>query len=280
MDARARDATGDGDPSNGTGVRNAFGAFHFTIDTRSPTEQIDFLLERGYDGAMIQWPGRDGYRDFANHPAVRNGLFKINAVLFNLDLNAPTSATAIREIADDLAETNTILWTLVFGPKDVNRIATTVATVADAAMDAGVTVALYPHDETAIESLEESTDVLRLAARTNLKTSLHLCHEFKAGNRDRLSEVVAKGKDLIVLASINGTFSDAEFVDGWERGILPLDDGDFDVKERYLRPLLRTGYMGPIMLHTYGIKDAPERHFSRSMTRWQAIKSELATGGI
>lgn len=84
----------------------------------------------------------------------------------------------------------------------------------------------------------------------------------------------------IALASINGTYGDAQFVAGWDRGILPLDTGDFDVAQKYLRPLLRAGYERPILLHTFGIKDPPEQHFSRSMTKWRAIKNELVAGGI
>lgn len=248
---------------------NLFGAFHFTIEGRPPDLQIDLLMAAGYGGIMIQWPGVEAYRRFADHPAVRTGAFAIVAVLTDLNTQVPVDADRIAGMARELAATRTALWTLVAGEKDRDKLVATVSTAADAAKPFGVDVVVYPHDQFAIEDVSESLPVVMAAARSNLKTSIHLCHEFKAGNRDRLAAVISQAAGWIALASINGTHRDADTSTGWDRGILPLDEGDFDVRNGYLRPLVEAGYRGPILLHTFGITQPPEEHYVRSMRWWR-----------
>ena len=115
-------------------------------------------------------------------------------------------------------------------------------------------------------------DVLQQVGRPNVTLSLHLCHELKGGNQDRLREVIARTAPYIALASINGAFIEREtLVHDWTLTICPLADGDFDVEHEYLRPLVDAGYAGPILLHTWGLQKEPEAHLLASQIRWRQM---------
>ncbi|HOX52213.1 MAG TPA: hypothetical protein PKY05_12040 [Fibrobacteria bacterium] len=111
-----------------------------------------------------------------------------------------------------------------------------------------------------------------------MRTSIHLCHELKAGNADRLDAIVAKSAPFLALASVSGADEPSAFTPrwGWDRLIKPLDAGGYDPRP-FLRALARNGFEGPVQLHTYGLKSpvAPDydRHIERSMGRWRELVS-------
>jgi sugar phosphate isomerase/epimerase len=251
---------------------NLFGAYNFTIDTRTPEQQIDFLKGIGYAGIMIQWGGEAKQREWAQVPAVKSGSLRVVAALMGIDTNKPVDRPWWTSALKALAETKTVPWILVTGTKGQNKtMADRLAEVADLAKPLGVTVVIYPHQGLALEATEESVEVLKLAKRDNLKTSLHICHEFKVGFKDRLAAVINATLPYVELVSINGTFEDGGTRGGWDRAIVPLAKGDFDVQNKFLLPLRQAGYSGPILLHTYGITDPPEQHFRLSFEKYRQM---------
>ncbi|QRK13241.1 hypothetical protein JQX13_26350 [Archangium violaceum] len=78
-----------------------FGAFNFTIDSRPASEQIALLDGIGYQGMALYWPGVEAFEAFAAEPAVRQGRFRMLAVLYDLRFDTPWS----REEMDTILHT-------------------------------------------------------------------------------------------------------------------------------------------------------------------------------
>ncbi len=115
-----------------------------------------------------------------------------------------------------------------------------------------IKLVIYPHYGAVIETAEEALPYLKEAQNGNVILSLHLCHEVRAGNGDRLNEIAAKIKPWLRLPSINGTDIDSvNEVQGWDRGIQPLTMGDYD-SSKLLKALKSIDYQGPVILHAWG----------------------------
>ncbi|WP_375765288.1 sugar phosphate isomerase/epimerase [Archangium gephyra] len=256
-------------------LENPFGAFNFTLESRPASEQIALLEGLGYEGMALYWPGVAAFETFATQPAVREGRFRLFAVLYDFRYDTPWSREEVDAMLAALAPRGTDVWLLLSStaaPRET--MVEAVRELVGMATAQGVRVVVYPHDEHAIETVEEALALLQAVDRPELKASLHLCHELKAGHRDRLAEVIAAAAPQLVLASIHGAAR--EDTPGWSTTIQPLDRGDLDVLNTYLRPLIRSGYTGPVLLHTFGIEQPPEEHFRRSHAAWREMSREVA----
>ncbi|WP_158617578.1 sugar phosphate isomerase/epimerase [Corallococcus sp. CA049B] len=254
------------------------GAFHFTLESRPVAAQVELLDSLGYSGVTLFWPGREAFDSFARQPAVEAGRVRLPAVLFVLPFDTAWDREALNEILAALAPRRTALWLILSGPRDAKTaMVASVRDVVDLATAHGVDVVLYPHDGEAIETVEESLALMAAVDRPRLKTSLHLCHELRAGNRDRLEEVITAAAPQLALVSVHGAAREFDLnAPTWSEVIQPLDRGDFDVGTGYLLPLRRAGYEGPVLLHTFGIGDPPEEHFRRSMRKWGELSRSVA----
>lgn len=257
-------------------LENPFGAFNFTLESRSPVEQVKLLQKEGYQGMALFWPGAEAFEELASVPAVRDGSFRVFAVLYDFAFAQPWSREELDALLISLASQKADLWLILSGPAGPNdAMVEAVREVVTMATARGVRVVVYPHDENAIENVEEALALIEAVGRPELKASLHLCHELKAGNRDRLEQVIAAAAPQLALASINGASKNVD-APGWAEAIQPLDRGDLDVQKTYLLPLIRSGYTGPLLLHTYGLTDRPEDHLRRSHAAWRRMSREVA----
>jgi len=257
-------------------LENSFGAFNFTLESRPAAEQVGLLQELGYQGVAFFWPGAEAFEAFVTVPAVRSGGFRVYAVLYDFAFAQPWSREEVDAMLRALAPHQANLWLILSGPAGPNEtMVEAVREVVAMATVRGVRVVVYPHDENAIENVEEALALIEAVGRPELKASLHLCHELKAGNRDRLAEVIAAAAPQLVLASINGASREVD-APGWSAAIQPLDRGELDVRNSYLLPLIRSGYSGPLVLHTFGIEDRPEEHLRRSYSAWRRMSREVA----
>ena len=147
--------------------------------------------------------------------------------------------------------------------------------VAERTKKAGVELVVYPHYNTLIETAEEAVPYIRKAQNGNIFLSLHLCHEVRAGNGERLDEIAAKIGPLLRLPSINGAdVASVNEVKGWDLGIQPLSQGDYD-SSKMLKALKSVRYKGPVILHTWGLQDEAADHHHASFKRFQKMVDAL-----
>jgi len=174
-------------------------------------------------------------------------------------------------------ELNASIWCNIVGqPGERTKTIARLQQIADRCRLAGVQLVLYPHYNCTFETAEQALEIWQQMNRPEVKISIHLCHELKAHNQNRLDEVVAKVVTHLALASLNGVDTTVEFsAKGWDTMILPLDKGDYDVRG-YLAALIRHGYTGPILLHNFGFKTPVEEYLPASMKRWREISADVA----
>jgi hypothetical protein len=238
---------------------SAFGAFNHTIETRDPIEQLLLLQERGYDGVAMPWPGADAYLSFTG------GNIPVLAVGYELPYETDWSRDSLDGMLTLLAPRATTLWLSLTGSKGPNpAMVAAVNEVLDHATPRGARVVLSPQHGSALETAEGGLALVQQINRPGLKLSLHLTDELKAGNADRLAEVIGKVAPQLSLATLNGA-------DRAGSEVLPLDRGDLDVKKLYLDPLLAAGFPGPFILRTQGVTELPEDHLTRSANAWRAM---------
>jgi sugar phosphate isomerase/epimerase len=274
-------ATATGKPA-APALPPALSAFDFTIRDRPPEEQVAFLEARGYDGISVTWPEPEKTESMGAVAFVSSGKFKLINTLWMMKLDQPVDTAYLDRVLPVLSRSKGFLW-IMFGPADweadaherkVDHPIEKLREVADRARAFGVTVVLYPHEMTVVPSAEVALDWLTKIDRPNVELSLHLCHELKARNHERLTEIIKIVRPHLAAVTINGSDIDTS-KGGWSRTILPLYEGDFDVRQKFLQPLLDAGFRGPFVLHTYGLKPLPEEHFERSMATWRTWTRNL-----
>ncbi|MBI5835196.1 MAG: sugar phosphate isomerase/epimerase [Armatimonadetes bacterium] len=251
-----------------------FGSFNFTFDQRPAAEQVALLSRLGYQGMACSGLSADLLRSFAEVPQVASGEFRVWAALWWVGPEQrQVDAAWLDDVLAGLHRLGASLWVVVDGTAAERPAAVTfLRAVADRAKPAGVPLVLYPHQGCTFDDAESALEVWQAMERPEVRLSIHLCHELKAGNENRLDEVVAKVAPLLTLASVSGASAELMHTGGWETAIMPLDRGTFDVRP-FLKALAAHGYRGPMVLHTYGIMDPPEDHLARSMARWKALNS-------
>jgi len=237
-------------------------------------------MTNGYDGLMASVSMKNPLvrlREFAAVPAVREGKFKIYSVLWQSHIEKPLDEKFLAEFVVVAKDLNTAIWINIVGPpgERTNTIAR-LQLIADRCQAGGVPLVLYPHYDCTFETAEQALEIWQQMKRPEVKLSIHLCHELKAKNMARFDEVVAKVVPHLALASLNGVDTSVDFsVKGWNTMIIPLDQGDYDVRP-FLAALVRHGYTGPILLHNFGFKTPPEEYLPGSMKRWREISAEVA----
>ena len=263
-----------------------FVPFGMCFGELTAAEQIARCQSRGFTGLGIQNFDIATLQAFVAHPEVASGRFRIYSALWWTNTDTVFATSVITNLKPKLAELkklNAALWMVCDTNGATNRIANAVTNlqkVADACALYGVTLVIYPHGGCAIDRAEQAKALLPQINRTNVKISIHLCHEIMAGNGARIAAVVAAVKNDIVLASISGSSIAVYPDDNWAHQIQPLDMGDYDIRP-FLQALADAGYSGPIELHTYNLGDpgevpAPTDHLTRSMRKWRTLVAPSA----
>lgn len=261
---------------------NPFGVFNLRPFNELPAqEQVDLAMKSGYDGLMAststKTPPLVRLREFAAVPAVRDGRFKIYAILWQVRVDKPTDAAFLKEFIIVCKTLNAALWCNVVGPPGEREVTLSLLkNVAEQCQAGGVQLVLYPHHACTFETAEESLEIWEKLKHPEIKLSLHLCHELKAKNLDRIDAIVAKILPHLTLVSLNGVDTSVPVQSkGWDGLIIPLDQGDYDVRP-FVASLVRQGYTGPILLHNFGFKSTPEVYLPASMKRWREISADVA----
>ena len=243
--------------------------FEFGLYELDRPGRIALLRSLGYAGIVLPWPDPAKIGSYLALPAVREGRFKVDAVLVAVKDRFPNDHFG--PVLDAMAGHVPQLWMSIEGVEGV-ALAEGIRAIARAASARHVTLVLYPHVDSSLPSAERTAELIRSARLDGVRLAINLVQEHKGGNRDRLPEVVRRTVALAGAVTLNGS----ETEDGlpnvdFSRTILPLDRGDFDVRKNLIEPLVLHGYRGIITLHTWNVKDAPADHLARSMDKWREM---------
>ena len=252
--------------------RNPLSAYNFMMTEYTPAEQQDILKRSGYSGIALV-VNNDGdisaLDEHINAPGMKHGDFHLTAVLTGLEITADSikpNTFFLEKLFRRLEKTKAIFWPVVEKGTTDKRVAEAFTQLAELASKYSVPVVLYPHDKTYMETASHALKVIKLTGRKDLMLSFHLCHELRAGNGPTMRYAIQEVAPYITLASINGADikMQADSMEGWDDAIKPLYSGTYNT-QNYLDELVKSGYKGPIVLHTWGIKEKPfETYLSRS----------------
>ncbi len=263
------------------------GVFNFDFARLGENEasQISELKSIGYGGLVMNLTNPKELATLERYQEViGDDSFEVYAgyvvILFNKNIDVQNAH--LDNVIKALKKSNAALWVIlrVKGGKKVEReqIVEFLGALAERTKAAGVELIIYPHwsggnprNVCLIETAEDAIPYLEEVQNGNLFVSLHLCHEIKAGNGERLDEVAAKIKPWLRLPSINGVEIDAVNEKlGWEKGIQPLTKGDYD-SSKLLDALKSVDYEGPVILHTWGLQEAAADHHHASFKKFQEM---------
>jgi sugar phosphate isomerase/epimerase len=264
-------------------VLNEFGVSTFgdSVAAVPVASQESLFLSLGYRGFALWHPSSfwappepRTLSAYLEQPAVADGRLRMTAVLYAIDASQFDRAgfrSALDSIA--LAKATPMIMMGSSQPIDLERAVAVVREAAVMAAQVGDgTLVVYPHAGNFIASAEIGQQVLQRVGRDNVKLSLHLSHEIKAGNQNRLPEVIARTVSQVVFVTINGADVEPDAsVSDYSHSIRPLDEGNLDVEHLFFRPLLDAGYTGPVILHTHGFPNPPADALRRSMDRWRQM---------
>lgn len=256
--------------------------FGMCMGGMTPQAQVDTAMKIGFRGLGLQDMDKAVFQKFQKVPAVASGEFKIHSTLWWTKVTDTLIDTvALDGMLDEAKKLGMAIWMVLDGNDKTNqsksRAVSMIVKAARHCKTKGVKLVLYPHGGCVISSAEEGLqiiDSLKKRGTTNVRLSIHLCHELKAGNRSRLPQVVAKVASYLDYATVSGADSNTygKDDDNWASAIKPLDQGTFDATV-FLKALASVNYTGPIELHTYNLKSPDavnyDDHLERSLAWWK-----------
>ncbi len=255
-------------------------AYNFgSLGKLSPETQIDLLAKIGYKGIILSCETKADFQnlDMYLEKAEKIKDFKIEAVFERYNFNDSTERKERwRRVADKLVGKGTQLW-IIFGQKvdGINDefIESKLREIVNYSTTKGVQVVLYPHSKCYIASAEEALPFIEKINHPNLKLAVHLCHEIRAGNGSRMDQVFDRVKDRIGAVTLAGSDSVADFSTPKRMDsstIKPLGQGNYHL-ERFIGPLVKSGYKGPVGFINFKIEEEPENYLDDSMKIWKNI---------
>ena len=264
---------GAAESAAGLGLTNEF----FAMDTgvhgdglKTPGDRAKFLKELGYSG--IGW----------TPPAIPEML----AALDREGLQMPTLYLGVRigegeqkydpqlpKYIELLKGRPTILWLTIASNSDKPsategdaRAVAVIREIAGLAQGSGLRVALYPHYGAWLERVQDAVRVVKKVDRANVGVTFNLCHCLRAGDEQKIPELLQAARPHLFVVTING----ADHEGDWSRLIQPLDRGTFELAP-FLGQLKAIHFPGPIGLQHYGIKGDAQENLRRSMAAWRRL---------
>lgn len=245
--------------------------FDFELDHLPLSERVTYLKEQGFAGLTM--PIRSAVhleklKAYLNTDEVKSGAFSVPIVFMAYDFKFKEKLDLLWKEALAISP-GMPLWVIFKSDENFTQehIKGVLEEMTAEAAKFGSDIVIYPHDRTMIEGVEQALPLVQQLNKNNLKLTLHLCHELRAGNGNRLLDIAIAASPYLTHASISG--SNISVIDNstdWSDTIKPLDEGDYDV-EKFVSVLQKIKFKGKTVLHTFGIKDN-ENHLVRSMEKW------------
>jgi len=244
---------------------------------RTISQQAELLKELGYDGIGHLW--------LEDVPLRIRTLDAVGLKLLQLCVRLNISAEAsqpynpeLKKVVPLLKDHKTTLVVLVSGgkPSDATldeRAVKLLRVISELAEESGLKVALYPHTNDWLESMEDALRVADKVDRENVGVMFNLCHWLRVDKQRNYERILKKAIPKLFAISINGA---DEFDDqpGWGRYIQPLGKGSFGMFE-FLKTLQKLNYSEPVALQCYGIGGDVRITLEDSMKAWKKYLARL-----
>ena len=254
------------------------------LDKYSIEEQVNMLQRYGYSGMAVDIGNAEKLADFDRYRSAAKKIekFKIYTAFyrFSFDENEGFKKDWM-QVVDKLAGTGTDLW-LITGEKKVGLtpelLEKEIRAVVDYADSKSLKVTLYPHSKNVIATAEEALVYVKKINRPNFDLAVHTCHEIRAGNANRIEEVLEKVKDYLGYVTIAGADNIPNLSTNggeWESSTLkPLYRGNFDLT-RVLKKLRSLDYKGSIGFINHRITETPDSYLPLSKTTYDKWIQDL-----
>lgn len=259
------------------GIDDSLYPFDFKMDHMSIAERATLFAELGYSGttfAVKTDKQRDKFKEYLETDEFKNGKLTIPVVYFPFDFSGDNvEENTLWKKTLNFIPKETALWLIILQENATEpKVLELIRNMSEEAHRLGKEIVIYPHDNTFIESVEDALPYIEKLKRPNLFLTMHLCHELRDGNGDRLLEVAIKAAPYLKFVSISGSNRTmmGNYDANWSDAIKPLDQGDYDIS-RFVSVLQKIKFKGKTMLHTFGIEDEPKDHLSRSMAKWKEM---------
>lgn len=132
----------------------------------------------------------------------------------------------------------------------------------------GVAIALYPHHEFWLETVDDALRLLAAIDDPLAGVCFNLCHHLRTEGGDP-APALRRAASRLLAVTING--ADRHGRD-WATLIRPLDEGDTDLRG-LLATLDAVGFHGPIALQGFGLSLPARDHLARSMAEWRRAQT-------
>lgn len=253
-----------------------------TIAKGPPEVVVPLLKELGYAGlggaagdrAMAEALKQAGLRFFNGYVTLQ---FHAGRSPFTEKLRGQIDAmqghdTALWLAVSKLHRDNQPLPAGAAGGDDI--AATQLKEIADYAATRGVKVALYPHTGHWFEHFEDADRMVARLRHPALGVTFNLCHWLKVegSTRDPIP-LLRAALPRLMFVTINGADGGDTKTLAWNRLILPLGEGSYDVAG-FVQKLRALGYTGPVGFQGYGIKAPPREVLAKTMAAWQRMQSQ------
>lgn len=257
-------------------TNTALSVYDFGLQNMEVPARIELLKSLGYKGIVfkINTLGELPILSKYLSSTAKEDDFNITSIYFPYRFNPNKNPNQVwKKVVDSIRGKNISLWVIFSGEPTRAEAIKKVQEMVEYCHSANVDFVFYPHDNTYIETAEESIELFKEAGVTGAYTSFHLCHEFRGGNKDRLEEALKTLKPYLKLVSISGADNQVNYEgkNGWSDTIKPLYEGDYNLSE-FMSALKTVNFTGDIVLHTFGIKIAPETHLKGSMDKWKTLQ--------
>lgn len=258
------------------GIDDSLYVFDFELNNMTNQERITFLNNQGFKGVTFGIHNQEQLKklkEYLETDEVKSGKFSVPVVYIVYKFGEKEKMDVVWKEILSIAP-KMPLWVIVLNKDGLATKEKTVELFDEMTTEAaktGTDIVIYPHDNTFIESIDESMPYIEAVNKTNLKLTFHLCHEIRAGNANRLLDVAIKAAPYLTFASISGSnITMGTFQEGnWSDAIKPLDEGDYPVEE-FVLTLQKIKFKGKTVLHTFGIKNN-ENHLARSLNKWDEM---------
>jgi len=241
-------------------------------DVKTITGKAALLEELGYDG--VTW--RPGNTAEAVKEMSARGI-KMHGWMMSLPVVKKEKAAPlpVGEI-EALKGTSAIVWVqLTRGGGGDDDAARELHRLNAVAKPLGLRIAIYPHINNHVETLEQALRVADLVDDDNVGVSLTLCHQLKVKGMQDLAPLLKRALPKLFLVLVSGAEAGDTKSMGWDKLIQPLGQGSYDVGQ-LLKMLRELDYKGPVGMIGYGLKQPAKDHLKQSIDSWRKLTRAAA----